>query len=90
MDDLDDTEGLSADDMAAVLRHECSLQSPLDAQQEAEDQADCWGGIWAANTDDTGITASLRTCGDWDVPPDLLMDELLKSLASFPRPTNRL
>ena len=35
VDDLDDTDGLSADDMAAVLRHECSLQSPLDAQQEA-------------------------------------------------------
>ena len=57
------------------------------AQQEAEDQADSWGGIWAANSNDNGITASLRTCGDWDVPPELLLDELLKSLASFPNGT---
>ncbi len=39
VDDLDDTDGLSAEDLAAILRHECSMQSPLDAQQEAEDQA---------------------------------------------------
>ena len=29
----------------------------------------------------------MRTCGDWDVPPELLLDELLKSLASFPNGT---
>ena len=29
----------------------------------------------------------MRNCGDWEVPADLLMDELLKSLASFPNGT---
>ena len=64
IDDLDDVDGLSADDMAAVLRHECSIRSPLDAQQEAEDQADKWSDIWAVGTDDNGTIASLFTCGD--------------------------
>jgi len=86
IDDLDDTDGLSAEDMAAVLRHDCSVLSPLDAQQEAEDQADKWGGIWAVGTKDNGTIASLHTCGDWDVPAELFLDELLKSLASSPTP----
>ena len=73
VDDLDDTDGLSAEDMVAVLRHECSLQSPLDAQQEAEEQAENWGGIWAVGTDDNGTIASLRTCGDWEIPPELFV-----------------
>ena len=84
IDDLDDVDGLSAEDMAAVLRYECSVRSPLDAQQEAEDQADKWGDIWAVGTDDHGTIASLHTCGDRNVPDELLLDELLKSLASFP------
>ena len=87
IDDLDDVDGLSADDMAAVLRHECSIRSPLDAQQEAEDQADKSSDIWAVGTNDDGAIASLSTCGDWEVPDELLLDELLKSLASFPNGT---
>ena len=60
-----DTDGLSVEDLTAVLRHECSIQSPLDAQQVAEDQADGWGTIWAVNTTDDGTISRLQTCGDW-------------------------
>ena len=41
--ELDDIDGLSADDMAEVVRHECSVKAPFDAQQVADDQADAWG-----------------------------------------------
>ena len=87
IDDLDDTDGLSAEDLTAVLRHECSIQSPLDAEQVADDQADGWGTIWPVNTTDDGTISRLQTCGDWHIPPELLMTELLNSLASFPNGT---
>ena len=48
VDDLDDIDGLSAEDMVEVMRHECSLQAPLGSQQVAEDQAEGWGEVCAA------------------------------------------
>jgi hypothetical protein len=87
VDDLDDTDGMSAEDMAEVLRHECSLQAPLDAQQACESEAESWGGIWRVGSEGDGAIAMLDAMEDTDIPPELLMAELLYSLTSFPNAT---
>ena len=85
--EMDDTDGLSLEELDAVTRHECSIVSPLDAQQLAEGEADGWGGIWKVGAEDDGTLANLRACDDLDIPAELLMAELVWSLMSFPNGT---
>ena len=77
-------DGLSASDMAEVMRHECSGPAPLDAQQVAEEQADEWCSIWRVGADNDGAISMIEAIDDPAVPPELLMAELLYSLTSFP------
>ena len=86
-DVLDDVDGLSAEDVVEFMRCECSLQAPLDAQQLAEDQAEWWGKIWVVGKENDNTLKNLKAMNDSAISPELLMRELLLSLASFPNGT---
>ena len=62
--ELDDIDGLSAEDMAEVVRHECSVKAPLDAQQVADDQADAWGQMWGVGLANDGAIAAIEAAAD--------------------------